>query len=185
MLDGRKILFAEARTGDPDRMAVQAPRKVRVPRRALDQAEDHRLGELAAGGDEPAFEAIFERHAPGVLSLCRHLLGSQDEAEDAVQHTFAVAYGQLADGAPPRHLRAWLYRVARKRCTDVLRQRREVPVAAPEPSTAGLPEEVERRSDLRDLVADIGRLPDDQRAALVLSQIEDLGHAEVADVLGC
>jgi Sigma-70, region 4 len=44
---------------------------------------------------------------------------------------------------------------------------------------------VERRSDLRELVEDIGRLPEDQRAALVMSEIEELGHAEVAEVLGC
>ena len=44
---------------------------------------------------------------------------------------------------------------------------------------------MERRSDLRELVDDIGRLPEDQRAALVMSEIEELGHAEVAEVLGC
>jgi Sigma-70, region 4 len=44
---------------------------------------------------------------------------------------------------------------------------------------------VERRSDLRELVDDVGRLPEDQRAALVMSEIEELGHAEVAEVLGC
>ena len=50
---------------------------------------------------------------------------------------------------------------------------------------AWLPEEVERRSDLRDLLADIARLPDDQRVALVLAELEDLDHAEIAEVIGC
>src|SRR5918995_218116 len=106
------------------------------------------LAALAAAGDESAFEAIFERHHRGLLSLCRHLLGSPEEAEDALQHTFGAAYRQLTQGDPPEHLRAWLYRTARNRCVDALRARREVPAAAPEVSTAGLPEEVERRSDL-------------------------------------
>ncbi|MGH2804649.1 MAG: RNA polymerase sigma factor, partial [Thermoleophilaceae bacterium] len=166
-------------------MAVHAPGRAGATRRMLGRAGDRRLAALAAGGDEAAFEAIFERHHRGLLSFCRHLLGSLDEAEDALQHTFAAAYRQLVWGEPPEHLRAWLYVTARNRCLDLLRGRRELPVDAGPVSTAGLSEEVERRSDLRELVGDIGRLPDDQRAALVLSELEDLAHAEVARVLGC
>jgi RNA polymerase sigma factor (sigma-70 family) len=161
-------------------MAVQTPRKA-----ALWRFEDRRLAALAATGDEPAFEAIFERHHRGLLSLCRHLLGSLEEAEDALQHTFAAAYRQLVEREPPEHLRAWLYATARNRCLDVLRTRRELPTELRTAATSGLAEEVERRSDLRELVDDIGRLPEDQRAALVMSEIEELGHAEVAEVLGC
>jgi RNA polymerase sigma factor (sigma-70 family) len=159
---------------------------VRTPRRAeLSRAPDGRLAALAAAGDESAFEAIFERHHRGLLALCRHLLGSLEEAEDALQHTFAAAYRQLVEREPPRNLRAWLYASARNRCLDVLRTRRELPAGVARASTAGLSEEVERRSDLRELVDDIRRLPEDQRAALVMSEIDELEHAEVAEVLGC
>jgi RNA polymerase sigma factor (sigma-70 family) len=158
----------------------------RTPRTAdLSQVGDRELAALAAAGDEEAFEAIFERHHSGLLSLCRHLLGSPEEAEDAVQHTFAAAYRQLVEREPPQHLRAWLYTTARNRCLDVLRTRREVPAMLSPASTAGLSDVVERRSDLRDLVDDIARLPEDQRAALVMSEIDELQHAEVAQVLGC
>jgi RNA polymerase sigma factor (sigma-70 family) len=158
----------------------------RTPRRAdLAQVGDRQLAALAAAGDEEAFEAIFERHHSGLLSLSRYLLGSPEEAEDAVQHTFAAAYRQLVEREPPEHLRAWLYTTARNRCLDVLRTRREVPAVLSPASTAGLSDEVERRSELRDLVDDIGRLPEDQRAALVMSEIDELQHAEVAEVLGC
>jgi RNA polymerase sigma factor (sigma-70 family) len=159
---------------------------VRAPRRAdLSRAPDGRLAVLAADGDESAFEAIFERHHRGVLALCRHLLGSLEEAEDALQHTFAAAYRQFTEREPPRNLRAWLYASARNRCLDVLRTRRELPAGVVPASTSGLSEEVERRSDLRELVDDIRRLPEDQRAALVMSEISELEHAEVAEVLGC
>ena len=161
-------------------MGVGTPRKAN-----LSQTPDRRLAALAAAGDESAFEAIFERHHRGLLSLCRHLLGSLEEAEDALQHTFAAAYRQLVERQPPEHLRAWLYATARNGCLDVLRSRRDLPAELGPASTAGLSEEVERRNDLRELVADIGRLPEDQRTALVMSQIEDLEHAEVAEVLGC
>jgi RNA polymerase sigma factor (sigma-70 family) len=102
-----------------------------------------------------------------------------------VQHTLAAAYRQLVEREPPEHLRAWLYTTARNRCLDVLRTRREAPAVLSPASTAGLSDEVERRSDLRDLVDDIRRLPEDQRAALVMSEIDELQHAEVAQVLGC
>ena len=161
-------------------MSVHTPRKANLWR-----AEDRHLAALAAAGDESAFEAIFERHHLGLLSLCRHLLGPLEEAEDAVQHTFAAAFRQLVEHDPPNHLRAWLYATARNRCVDQLRARRELPSERPPTSTAGLGEEVERRSDLRELVDDMGRLPDDQRAALVLSELEELRHTEVAEVLGC
>jgi RNA polymerase sigma factor (sigma-70 family) len=151
----------------------------------LSRAEDRRLAALAAEGHESAFEAIFERHHRGLLSLCRHLLGSPEEAEDAVQHTFAAAYGQLVERKPPEHLRAWLYATARNRCLDVLRARRDLPAEPSPASTSGLSEEVERRSDLRELLDDIRRLPENQRAALVMSEVEALGHGEVAEVLGC
>jgi RNA polymerase sigma factor (sigma-70 family) len=161
-------------------MAVHTPRKADLWR-----AADRRLAALAAAGNESAFEAIFERHHRGLLSLCRHMLGSLEEAEDSVQHTFAAAFRQLVEREPPRHMRAWLYATARNRCLDVLRARRELPTALSSASTAGLSEEVERRSELRELVDDIGRLPEDQRAALVMSELEELGHAEVAEALGC
>jgi RNA polymerase sigma factor (sigma-70 family) len=161
-------------------MVVHPPRKA-----VLSRASDRRLAALAAAGEESAFEAIFERHHRGLLSFCRHLLGSPEEAEDVLQHTFAAAFRQLVEREPPDHLRAWLYTTARNRCLDVLRARREQPTDPAPVSTAGLSEEVERRNDLRELVDDIGKLPEDQRAALVMSEIEELGHAEVAEVLGC
>lgn len=177
---GNKRGLGDAEPDTGKTMVVQAPRKAHLRR-----AADRRLAALAAAGDESAFEAIFERHHRGLLSLCRHLLGSPEEAEDALQHTFGATYRQLVEHGPPEHLRAWLYATARNRCLDVLRRRRELPVELPPASTAGLSDEVERRSDLRELVDDIGRLPEDQRAALVMSELEELGHAEVAEVLGC
>jgi RNA polymerase sigma factor (sigma-70 family) len=168
-------------------MAVRSPWKT-APRRSpgdLEHEEDRSLAKLAAEGDEEAFAAIFQRHHRGLLTLSRHMLGSREEAEDVLQHTFAAAYRQLVEGGPPEHMRAWLYATARNRCSSVLRARRELPQEEIAAATAWLPDEVESRSDLRDLLDDIQRLPEDQRVALVLTEIEDLDHAEIAEVLGC
>ena len=138
-------------------MAVHTPWKAppRRPPAELEREEDHRLATLASEGDEAAFEAIFERHHRGLLTLSRHMLGSREEAEDALQHTFAAAYRQLTEHGPPEHMRAWLYATARNRCSSVLRARRELPHGDLPAATAWLPDEVERRNDLRDLLTDI------------------------------
>jgi len=136
-------------------------------------------------GDEGAFEVLYERYVPGVLSFCRHMLGSVEEAEDAVQHTFAAAHGGLLRDEREIDFKPWLYAIARNRSLSVLRARRESGDSEAEVSTAGLDDDVRRRAELRALVADVQDLPPDQREALVLTELEDLSHAEVAVVLGC
>src|SRR4051794_2785803 len=116
------------------------------------------------------------------------MLHSREEAEDALQHTFAAAYRALTAGERPNGLKPWLYTIARNRCLTMLRARRtrDDVATAEDPDGAvveGLSDAVQRRADLRDLVADLHRLPDDQRAALVLFEMGDHSHAEIADVL--
>src|SRR4051794_29224598 len=157
-----------------------------IPARLLRLASDERLVEMLRGGSEPAFEALFDRHHRGVLGFCRHMLGSVEEAEDAVQHTFLAAYRELSASDRPIHLRPWLYTIARNRCLTMLRTRsRQAFGELEEPPTEHLAAEVERRQDLRALLGDVARLPDDQRAALVLSELGDMPHDEIASVLGC
>jgi RNA polymerase sigma factor (sigma-70 family) len=113
------------------------------------------------------------------------MVGSADEAEDAVQQTFFSAFGALrADGREIR-LKPWLYTIARNRCLSILRARHEQPAEIDDVATAGLSDEVQQRSDLRELLHDLHGLPVDQRAALVLSEVGGLSHSEVGAVVGC
>src|SRR4051812_34291596 len=170
---------------------VSVPLPGADPGRFLRSEPDEALVELVRGGHEAAFEAVYDRHHRGLLAFCRHMLGSREEGEDALQHTFAAAYRALTGGGErPRALKPWLYAIARNRCISVLRARRpdEAAPACDEEADApvvvdGLADAVQRRDDLRDLVADIHRLPDNQRAALVLFELGDHSHAEIADVL--
>jgi RNA polymerase sigma factor (sigma-70 family) len=146
---------------------------------------DERLVEQVRRGNEAAFEVVFDRHHRGILSFCRHMLGSADEAEDAVQQTFISAYDALQADARDIRLKAWLYTIARNRCLSILRARREQPAELDDVPVTGLSEEVQQRADLRELLADLRDLPVDQRAALVLSEVGDLSHAEVGAVVGC
>ena len=167
-----------------DQMAATAIRAPLVRLRA-GRLDDGRLAGLAATGDERAFEVIYDRHHRQLLGFCRHMLGSQDEGEDALQQTFLRAHRSLVTAGAPDELRPWLFAIARNRCLTMLAARKAaaVPVEELEPATEGLGDGVEQRADLRELLGDIARLPDDQRSALVLAEVGDLSHSEIAAVI--
>jgi RNA polymerase sigma factor (sigma-70 family) len=150
--------------------------------------DDYRLVDRVRAGDDTAFEAIYDRYAPGLLAFCRQLLAGRDEAEDALQNSFGSAYSMLRANDNDVELRPWLYTIARNRCLSLLRaRRRDVSLdGAPEPGSGadGLADVVQRRADLRELLEDLRRLPDDQREALVLFEFGGLPHDEIASVLG-
>ena len=149
-------------------------------------AGDDRLVALIRADNEAAFEVVYDRYHRQLLSFCRHMLGHAEEAEDAVQQTFISAHADLNRSERPIALRAWLFTIARNRCLSILRARRETATLEDvQPETGGLAAEVEGREDLRTMLSDIARLPDDQRAALVLAELGDLDHGDIAAVVGC
>ena len=169
-----------------DALATRMPARTLRSKRLLALAGDERLVQQIRRGNDLAFEVAFERHGSGILGFCRHMLGSLEEAEDAVQHTFAAAYRDLQRGGERQiTLKPWLYTIARNRCLSVLRSRREQAAELAEVPTEGLHEQVARRTELREILADLRDLPEQQRAALLLAEAADLSHAEVAGVLGC
>ena len=153
----------------------------------LQRLEDERLAALVRTGDAAAFEVLYDRHHASLLAFCRHMLGNREDGEDALQQTFVRAHRALREGRPPDRVRPWLFAIARNRCRTLLAARRdgELPSDSIEPSFDGLADEVRRRADLRQLVADLARLPEDQRGALVLAELGDLSHPEIATVIGC
>lgn len=148
-------------------------------------SRDARLVARVKRGDSSAFEELHARHQPAILAFCRHLTGNREDAEDAVQHTFLAVYRRIVESDDVLELRPWLFAVARNRSLSLLRARRDRVVTNPDAATAfdGLAVEVERRQELRDLVCDMSRLPEPQRAALVLSQLDALSYREIGSVL--
>jgi RNA polymerase sigma factor (sigma-70 family) len=150
-------------------------------------SRDARLVDELRRGRREAFEQIYARHQPAILSFCRHLTGNREDAEDAVQHTFLSAYCQIAESDGTLELRPWLFAVARNRCLSLLRARTTRGTVALDDAahaTDGLTSEVEQRQELRELVGDLSRLPEQQRAALLLAQLDDMSHREIGAVLG-
>lgn len=157
-------------------------------RLVLARRADERLVELVRQGDAAAFEVLYDRYHLRILSFCRHMLGSQQDGEDATQHAFVALHRHIIGDDRPVDVKPWLFQVARNRCLSLIRARREhADVDDPllQPATEGLADSVQRRSDLRELLGDLQHLPDDQRAALLLSSLGDLSGDEIAEVIGC
>ena len=151
------------------------------------QTDDYLVARVRAG-DDAAFEKIYDRYARGMLAFCVHMLGSREAAEDALQLTFVSAYRTLRGGESNISLRPWLYTIARNRCLSELRTRRDGVdvdgVAVGRRFFEGVADQVQRREELREILEDMQRLPVDQRAALVLFELGDHSHEEIACVLG-
>ncbi len=149
------------------------------------RGSDQRLVAAVRAGDEQAFEQLHAYYRGMIFAFCRHLTGQREDAEDAVQHTFLAAYRQITESDRKINLRPWLFTVARNRCLT-LRERRvrlQSQRVDEDLAVGDLAEEVQRREDLRQLVHDLHGLPEPQRAALLLSELESLSHRQVAQVL--
>ena len=149
---------------------------------------DEQLVALLRDGSHDAFRAIHDRYGQRLFAYVRQMLGpgSRQDAEDLLQDIFARAYTALKADNREINLRPWLYRVAHNRCIDHLR--RPVPAPAELVESSGKPlhdpfEEVQRREDLQRLVRDVSRLPEQQKSALLLRELNGLSYKELAEVL--
>jgi hypothetical protein len=93
--------------------------------RMLGDRSERGLVARVRAGEDAAFEALFDCYHRSLRALCHHMLGSREEAEDVVQHTFLAAYRGLCAGDDVVGLKPSLYTIARNRCLSVLRARRE------------------------------------------------------------
>jgi RNA polymerase sigma factor (sigma-70 family) len=152
-----------------------------MPARLL---SDERLAREVGSGHESAFTALFNRYHQQLYRYCRSLTGSDQDAQDALQSTFANALIALRAGRRNAPLRPWLYRIAHNESISLVRSRRptlEVPEELE--STADVHESVEQRERLTMLVADLQELPERQRGALVMRELGGLTHDEIAQAL--
>ena len=165
---------------------ISADLRQAAPRSIGGETDEDLVVGVRAGVDA-AFEEIYDRYARGLFAFCMHMLQSREAAEDALQLTLVSAYRAMRDGTSEIVLRPWLYTIARNRCLSEIRARRETePWTSDDPPSrfSDLSDEVQRREDLRDMVDEIRRLPDDQRAALVLFELGDNSHHQIADIIG-
>src|SRR3954454_6513212 len=170
--------------------ALHAPSLTRVPLGAplLRLRTDEQLLALFRAGSDEAFGVIHDRYRQRLFAYVRQMLskGPRQDAEDVMQDVFVRAYGALRADEREINLRAWLYRVAHNRCIDDLRRPTPPPAEIFEMSRKPLHdpiEEAQRREDLSRLVEDVGRLPDQQRSALLMREIDGMSYADLAAAL--
>ncbi|HEY1275694.1 MAG TPA: sigma-70 family RNA polymerase sigma factor, partial [Thermoleophilaceae bacterium] len=148
---------------------------------------DERLVALIRRGQHGAFEALVQRYQPRLLAFCRHMLSSQEDAEDVLQEVFAAAFNAICADARPINARPWLYRIARNRCLNHLRRAS----AAGQDSMdvfegdGGITtaDTVHRREEFRHIVRDVQELPETQRTALLLREIDALSYEQIAEAM--
>ena len=149
---------------------------------------DEQLVALFRAGNDAAFDVIHDRYRQRLFAYARQMLGgSRQDAEDALQDVFLRAYAGLRANGKPVSLKAWLYRVAHNRCIDHLRRPRTTSTEGLEEPSSPLhdPMEVaERREDLRRLVRDVQRLPEQQRSVLLMREIDGLSYSELSAAAG-
>jgi RNA polymerase sigma factor (sigma-70 family) len=170
--------------------ALQAPvglARISLSAPLLRLRSDEQLVALFRAGNDEAFRVIHDRYGQRLFAYSRQMLsGSRQDAEDAVQDVFIRAYGSLRATNRPIALKAWLYRVAHNRCIDQLRRPLPPPADVMDVSRTPLCDplsEAERRDDLRRLVEDVRRLPEQQRSVLLMREMEGLSYADLADAL--
>jgi RNA polymerase sigma factor (sigma-70 family) len=146
---------------------------------------DERLAQLAAGGSEWAFVALYERYHGQLYRYCRSIVRNDADAQDAVQSTLTGVFAALRRGRRDAPLRPWLFRIAHNESVSVLRRRRpEEQLSELLPDRTGSTEErVEQRERLALLMADLHELPERQRGALVMRELNDLSHEQIAIAL--
>ncbi len=129
----------------------------------------------------------MQRYQSRLLAFCRHMLGSQEDAEDVLQEVFAASFNALLGDNRPINARPWLYRIARNRCLNHLRRPRasgqdSMDIFEIENGTSTA-ETVHRREEFRQIVADVQELPETQRTALLLREIDALSYDQIAEAM--
>ncbi len=162
--------------------------------------EDRRLVARCREGDPDAFEELVRRHQQMVLNLAYHYLGYQNDIEDVTQKVFVKVYFSLAKYDLRRPFLPWLYRIAINQCYDELRRLRRLKVRTFSELTSEESSSVENLISRQDPGTDdpdrrkemvallyrmLDQLPDQQRLALVLRDIEDVPYSRMAEMLEC
>lgn len=162
--------------------------------------EDHELVARCRNGDALAFEDLVRKHQQMVLNLAYHYLGYQNDIEDAAQKIFTKVYFSLPKFDMRRPFVPWLYRIAINQCYDELRRLRRLKTRTfSELSTEETnsvenlisqqgpsPAQDENRKEMVSLLYRmLDQLPEQQRLAVVLRDIEDVPYSRMAEMFEC
>ena len=158
----------------------------RLARRpVLSTQSDERLVDLVRAGSDPAFETIVERYRRPLMRYVSGIL-PPERAEDVVQQSFVKAYEAMRRDAATLQLRPWLYRIAHNNALNALRDRglRHAELDDRLDGVERPDQALERAQGLRELVVAVQALPERQRDAILLRELEGRSYEEIAAALG-
>lgn len=154
----------------------------------MKEMRDAELAAFAQAGDRDAFGELARRYAASARRVARAVLGNPEDADDAAQDGFLAALRHLGRYDPNRPFGPWLLRIVANAATDRLRRRRVRTADAIPPTLATRDPGPDREADRSTLHAalrqGLATLPERQRVAVVLFDVEGYTHAEIAEVLG-
>jgi RNA polymerase sigma factor (sigma-70 family) len=148
---------------------------------------DESLVALTRSGHQHAFEVLVSRYQARLLGFCRQMLSCTEDAEDVLQEVFVAAYNAMCADDRPIAVKPWLYRIARNRCLNHLRKPtadgQDTMDTHPHMNGVTTLERVQNREEFRNLLDDVGKLPETQRAALLLREIDAMSYEEIAQAM--
>jgi len=160
---------------------------LRAPSAFLRLQSDEKLVTLTRRGNQSAYEALVGRYHARILGFTRHMLASKEDAEDVTQESFAAAYSAMMADERAINVKPWLYRIARNRSLNHLRRQTAIGVDDFDHHVANqgrtTEDEVSQREDLRQLMTDVRELPESQRTALLLREIDALSYDQIAEAM--
>ncbi|ANC75491.1 RNA polymerase sigma factor SigW [Fictibacillus nanhaiensis] len=148
-------------------------------------------------GDQEAFEGIVDLFKDKIYRHCFRMVGNGHEAEDLAQETFLRAYRNIGKYNSEYKFSTWIFRIATNLCIDRLRKKKpDYYLDAEVPGTDGatmysqlsseepLPEEVvTENEEWNELQAEIMKLPEKYRTAILLKYVEDLSLEEISKIM--
>ncbi len=143
------------------------------------------LAREASRGDKRALGRIYRDYHQPLYRFCLAIVGNPQDAQDALQNTMVKMLQALPGEKRSIALKPWLYRIAHNESIDLLRRRRpDVSLETSEPRAGeDLATQVETRQRLRQLIADLGALPERQREALLMREAGGLSFDEIGFAL--
>ena len=169
-------------------LSTSSSPKARAPRAG--NASDEALVAAARAGSDAAFTAIVQRYEQPLIAYARQVLGGRHhDAEECVQDAFVRALGSMRRTDSEIALRPWLHAIVRNRCLDQLRKPNRTTDLDPHEAVLadhgpGPVSMINNRQRLDDVVHGLEALPERQRRALVMHELEDRSHSHIGRALG-
>lgn len=156
-----------------------------TPPRDAEDAHDRALLDAHLGGDRDAFDELVRRHRDRLWAVALRTLGQREDAADALQDALLSIYRSAGTFRGDARVTTWLHRVVVNACLDRIR-RNAVRATVPLPEGDGPADRSDPLTDREtalDIEAALATLPPEQRAALVLVDVQGLPVDEAAAVL--